>query len=222
MAGFKTHVSVGVVCGFLLMAGAYIWGVISGVLVAFIIFMNTVIGSFLPDVDSDSGYPVRILFGIYALIIAGISFFISFHITNENILLSLIAPVVLFLLVNFVLPTVFKKYTKHRGMFHSIPAIFISFLLVFLLLNLFNIPILDRFFMALAVGFGYFVHLALDEVYSTNILSGKIKPKKSLGTALKFKTKSRIINIFTYSVLVIMLILSSPMLLKVGQKLFDF
>ena len=219
MAGFKTHVSVGIFTGFLLMIGAYMLAWVTSLTVAVLIFMNTTIGSFLPDIDSDSGYPVRILFGIYALVIAGIAFFISFHATNENIVLSLIAPAIAFLVVNFVFPPLFKKYSKHRGMFHSVPAIFISFLVTFLFLNLFNIPLIDRFLMAAAIGIGYFSHLLLDEVYSTNILSGKFKPKKSLGTALKFlsksRTKAKTLNTIVYSILLVLTVLSFPMLIKV-------
>ena len=219
MAGFKTHVSVGIFTGFLLMIATYILGWITSLTVAVLVFVNTAIGSFLPDLDSDSGYPVRILFGTYALIIAGVVFFVSYNATNENLVFSLIAPLVTFLAVNFVFPPIFKKYTKHRGMFHSIPAIFISFLLIFLILNLFNIPLMDKFLLAAAVGIGYFSHLLLDEIYSTNILSGKIKPKKSLGTALKFKSKSRTLNIITYSILLVLIVLTYPMLTQIIKTL---
>ena len=221
MAGFKTHVTVGIFTGFLLMILSYILGWITSLTVAVFLFINTVIGSFLPDVDSDSGYSVRILFGVYALIIAAIAFFISFHATNENLILSLIAPAIAFLFVNFVLPPLFKKHTKHRGMFHSVPAIFISFLIVFLFLNLYNIPLIDRFLIALGIGVGYFCHLLLDEIYSTNILSGKFNPKKSLGTALKFTSKSRTINIIVYSVLLVLTVLSLPMLIKLVKLLLS-
>jgi len=222
MAGFKTHVSVGIVTGFLLMMVTYMLGLISSLTVSVLIFFNTGIGSFLPDVDSDSGYPVRILFGTYALIFAGIAFFVAYNAVNENIAVAFIAPLITFLIVNFVFPPLFKKYTKHRGMFHSVPAIFISFFIVFLFLNFFNIPLIDRFLMSLGVGIGYFSHLLLDEIFSTNVLTGKIKPKKSLGTALKFKTHSKTINTVTYLILLILFLLSAPMLFKLIKMLIDF
>lgn len=219
MAGFKTHSSVGIATGFILMIGSYMLGIITSLTVAVLVFVNTAIGSFLPDLDSDSGVPVKILFGFYALVAAGIAFFITYNLTNENVIASFAAPLIAFLLFNFALPPLFKKLTKHRGMFHSIPAILISFLFIFLILNLVNIPILDRFIMAFAVAIGYFSHLLLDEIFSTQILSGKFKPKKSLGTALKFASQSKKMNIAIYILFFILLALNFPMLLKVVKLL---
>ncbi len=219
MAGFKTHTSVGIVTGFLLMMGSYILELVTSIGILTLVFLNTVIGSFLPDLDSDSGLPVKILFGFYALVAAGIAFFMAYNMSNENITISFIAPLATFLTFFFLLPPLFKKYTKHRGMFHSIPAIFISFLAVFLLLNLFNVPLMYRFTMAAAVGIGYFSHLLLDEIFSTQILSGKFKPKKSLGTALKFSVESKKINTSVYLIFLILIILTFPMLTKVFKQI---
>ena len=215
MAGFKTHVSVGVITGFILMLVTYVLSWTSDLSIAVAIFIATAIGSFMPDLDSDSGLPFQIIFGLYSLVIAGIAFFIVYNVTyNNRLIMGTIAAVGGFVIVRYAIGPFFKKKTKHRGMFHSVPAVFISFFATLLIVSFLKAPIVDKFLIALAVGTGYLCHLILDEIWSTNILSGKFKPKKSLGTAMKFYSKSKKNNIITYVILVVLAYLTSPMFLE--------
>ncbi len=216
MAGFKTHVTVGTFTGFFLAIVSYIaeWVTSFGLVSA--IFFATMAGSFLPDLDSDTGLPYQIIFGLYALLIAGLTFYLFYNISNGNVILSFISPVLAFVIIRYVLGPLFKRYTKHRGIFHSIPAALISFFATLLIVSLVNMPVVNKFLIALAVGIGYLSHLVLDEIFSTNILIGKIKkPKKSLGTALKFGAKSRTATLIAYILLFVLIFLTYPMMQKI-------
>lgn len=219
MAGFKTHTSVGTITGFVLMIAVYLLGWATNFPIAVYIFIATALGSFLPDLDSDTGLPYQIIFGLYSLVAAAIAFYVAYNITAGNVLIALIAPAATFVLMRFVLAPLFKRYTKHRGMFHSIPAMLIAFFGSLLIVSFFRLPIVDKFLIALAVAIGYLSHLILDEIYSTNILTGKFKPKKSLGTATKFFSKSQASNIFVYLLLFALMYLTAPMFQRIVQTL---
>ena len=221
MAGFKTHITVGTFTGFALMLLSYVAGLTANLTVAILVFLNTGIGSFLPDLDSDSGLPVKIIFGVYGLLLAALVFFISYNATNFNTIITIALTIVTYIIVQFILQPLFKKYTKHRGMFHSVPAIFISFLIALISLGYFNINELDKFLLSTAISVGYFSHLLLDEIYSTNILTGKIKPKKSLGTALKFTSHSKKQNIAVYSFLILLLFIAMPTIFDIFEDILE-
>jgi len=160
-----------------------------------IIFMATVIGSFLPDLDSDSGRPVRMLFitlGLIASFLAG--YYVLFNI-EANLLNAVLSFISAFIFVNFVLKRLFMKYTNHRGIFHSLIAVVILVLSVNSVILGLNLPLFDSIIVSSAIGIGYLSHLVLDEMNSIVNLSGiPFIPKKSLGTALKISTISLRMN----------------------------
>ena len=207
MADFKTHVSVGAYTGFFLMIGTYIFDWVSNLYMSVIIFFLTLIGSFLPDMDSDSGLPIQIIFGIYSLFAAAMTFFVLRE-DGLNIYLVIFFTLSAYTFVLYILKPLFKKYTSHRGIFHSVPAVLISFFSTLLMADLLRVATMDKFIIALSVSAGYFSHLLLDEIYSVNFLMGKsVKKrrkkkfknffkdrfgfKRSFGTALDFGFNQR-------------------------------
>src|SRR3954453_13592834 len=85
----------------------------------------TTLGGLLPDIDSDSGVPVRELFTLGAvitpfLLLARLA---TLGFSVEQILVILSA---VYLLIRYVISNVFKKYTVHRGIYHSVPALLIA------------------------------------------------------------------------------------------------
>src|SRR4029077_2569920 len=85
----------------------------------------------LPDLDSDSGVPVRELFGIAAAIVPCLLFrrLAAFGFSVEQILVLLGGA---YVLIRYGLAPVFKRFTVHRGIYHSIPAMLIAGLVIFL------------------------------------------------------------------------------------------
>ncbi len=240
MADFKTHLSVGAATGFGVSVLTYWIDWIGDVRMAVIIFFATVIGSFLPDMDSDSGLPVRIIFGLYAYLAATLTIY-YLHDNGATIYLTLFLPIASFVFVQFYLRKFFAKYTKHRGIFHSIPAGLIAFFAPLVIAWSTDLLTLEKFVIALAVSSGYFCHLVLDEVYSVNILMShkrrkKIKLKefslkkyikehfglkRSFGTALDlgFKQKEKYPAIIAYLVLIALIIISLPIIMEIYKKI---
>jgi hypothetical protein len=106
------------------------------------------------------------------------------------------------------------RYTVHRGMFHSIPALLIFTGLAFLICGSTNLHL--RYFKACGVFIGVFSHLMLDEIYSIEWAGGRWRFKKSFGTALKLWSDSLWGNFSTYWKLaaVVVLILSEPAIME--------
>lgn len=198
MADFKTHVSVGAATGFAVAIVSYNWNLIPHAYMAIIVFFATVIGSFLPDTDSQPGLPVRMIFGFYAYFLAAMSLF-WMHKAGANLPIKILVPAAVFYFVIKFLKDTFQKYTSHRGIFHSVPAWILSFLIPLFIASTTRLSIREQFVIAFAVSCGYFCHLLLDEIYSINGLSDKktrqktpmkeifkkyFNLKKSFGTAL--------------------------------------
>src|SRR5689334_7375995 len=90
----------------------------------------TAIGGILPDLDSDSGKPVRELFNVASTLAALLLFpLISAKFTPDQTIVILAG---VYLFIRYFVSAVFKHVTVHRGMWHSLPAMLIAGLLVFL------------------------------------------------------------------------------------------
>jgi len=121
-----------------------------------------------------------------------------------------LAGAALYLLIRFVLARALAKYTVHRGMFHSIPAAIIAGQVAFLLASGEDVHL--RIYKAGAVFLGYMSHLVLDEVYSIEWYRGRLRLKKSFGTALKLISRNWWPNISTFAKLAILsyIVLKEP------------
>jgi len=236
MADFKTHLSFGAATGFGLSIFSYLVDWVSNLYMSVIIFFATLIGSFLPDMDSNSGLPVKIIFGFYAYLSATLTLYFIED-ANFPIYLLVLLPAISFVFIKVFLEKLFSKYTRHRGIFHSIPAILISFFFTLLIADQTHLPLMEKFMIALSISSGYFCHLLLDEIFSVNILSNLIKPeknnntkfslkhifenhfgtKKSFGTALDFgfNSKEKHPAIIAYSILIVLIIITFPTLTKI-------
>jgi len=199
MANFKTHISLGVFIGFGFIIAGLIYSFIASPETGAWIFLAVIVGSFLPDLDLDDGIPFQILFGLFGAGIAGLTFFSLYQSGEKDLKTLILIPVLVFTVVRFIGGYVFKKFTHHRGMFHSIPALILSGLLTVWLLRFFSIFNGQELFIGLAIAVGYLGHLILDEIYSSVNLSGySFLPKKSFGSALKFYSSSGITTLLFY------------------------
>ena len=195
MADFRTHLIGGTVAGLgLAVAGIHYepigW---SGVP---LITLACAIGGIAPDVDSDSGRPQRILFGLGALLVPSVLLWRLGTFGPD--LRGLGAWALGALLVWFPARWIFRSFTAHRGMFHSAPAALIFGSICFLL----GTNRIDTLPIQMAVGVagaaGYLVHLLLDELWSVDFEGKRIRVKRSRGTALKLMGTAPHHNLFTW------------------------
>jgi hypothetical protein len=212
MAGYKAHLATGMLLG-LISGLCVVFMMVPSIIYAPLIFIAVVIGSFLPDLDSDTGIPVKVLFIALGTTISAIVAYYLYTVVEFKISFILFAVLCTFGLINYSLKNLFKRITKHRGMFHSIVAVIITILTfnsVFLALG--N-EIFDSLIFSGAVGIGYLGHLVLDESNSIVNLSGiPFVPKKSLGTALKISSSSLRANILTLTIILILLYLNGALI----------
>ncbi len=196
MAAFRQHVTFSSVLGVgyaaALIGSGFEWvhSVLAGGLCG--------IAGMLPDLDSPSGRPVRELFSITAILVpllilrrlrrSGLE-------PEEMVLLG----AALYLFIRFGVSWVFKHLTVHRGMFHSIPAMFIAGEAVFLAHN--GSEPYGRVTLAGGIMLGFLSHLVLDEIYSVDMNGVALRFNKAAGSALKFFSKSWTASLATWSLL---------------------
>jgi hypothetical protein len=211
MAGFRTHITVSTVTG--IAYGA--WGWHSGAPVEACLLAGGLcsVSGMLPDLDSDSGRPVQEMSCFAAAVIPMLMLerFQSFGWSREMITL---AAAGIYAAIRFGVAEIFKRYTVHRGMWHSIPACLSCGLLAFLIVAGEDLAL--RGFKAGGVMLGFFSHLLIDEIWSFQLRSGRINIKKSFGTALKFWGQERWANAVTYGKLLVLgaLAVGDPMMMN--------
>jgi hypothetical protein len=211
MADFKTHITTSCVLGGGYAAlGAYYGLPIEAALVAGGLCG---VGGMLPDIDSDSGVPVRETMG-FAAAVTPMLLVDRFQHLGFNYEQMVLAGGAAYLFVRFGIARLLMRYTVHRGMFHSIPALMIFTGLAFLICGSTNLHL--RYFKAGGVFLGSLSHLVLDEIYSVQWVHGRWRFKSSFGTALKLWGDSAWSNFSTYSKLAVigLLILSEPMIME--------
>lgn len=141
------------------------------------------IAGMLPDLDSQTGRPVRELSGITAAIAP---FVLLQHSNAVGISgdRAMLFALLMYGFVRYIGAEILGRLTVHRGMFHSVPALLIAAQLTFLTYSSPDLRV--RALMAGAVALGFLSHLVLDEVYSVQWDGTRIKLKRSSGSALKF------------------------------------
>ncbi len=208
MANFNTH--------FMVASGAS--AVVSGTLLSMEVlspeqavyaFALGTLGGLLPDVDSAHSKSIKVGFNVLSLLMTIMLIFVKSS-TYSLIEMFIVAGLV-FAGIRYALLDVFRKISKHRGMFHSIPVALIWGILVAILMHyFFGLNSLVSWVYGFMITTGYFVHLILDETYSVDL--GNRRVKKSLGTAMKFgkfkTTKDKIQTAIIY--------VSIPLLMKIA------
>ncbi len=195
MAGFKTHIGTSTVLGIGYAAGAY--GlyhlppptcILAGGLCS--------VSGMLPDLDSGPGRPLRESMAFAAAVVpmAMVDRFKAMGMSLESIIL---AGGAIYLLIRFGMAALLRRYTVHRGMFHSLPAAAIAAETVFLVFGSEQLNL--RYFVAGGALVGFMSHLILDELWSIDFAGGRFRLKSSFGTAMKFWGDSMGPNLLTYA-----------------------
>jgi hypothetical protein len=161
----------------------------------------TTVAGLLPDLDSDSSVPVRELFGLAAVVVplSLLPRMLRRGVPADEMLVILAAA---YLLIRYGLSYVFKRLTVHRGMFHSLPAMLITGLAVFLIDQ--RPDLKGRLFLTGGAMLGFLSHLVLDEIYGVDFMGLRLKPKKYAGSALKLVSPSWSANVITYTLLALL------------------
>jgi hypothetical protein len=181
MANFNTHLSVALAAS----AGAALTAVnlqIITVTDAPWMIAFGAIGGMLPDIDSGHSKPIKLFFTALALftLLTVVDVFKSRFPAHWLLLMAAAS----YFAVRYGALTVFDCFTSHRGIFHSVlTAVFFCLLMVCIGCYLLRWDNLHSWLSGLFVGFGFIVHLLLDEIYSVDLTNRRMK--KSFGTALK-------------------------------------
>jgi hypothetical protein len=165
---------------------------------AFVGAALTTVGGLLPDLDSDSGVPVREMFSLTAVLVPLLMWrrLMNAHFSDEDLFLFLAG---VYVTIRYGLSRIFKRFTVHRGMFHSIPGMLIAGLVVYLSYQ--HPSMRTRLFLAFAIMIGFLSHLVLDEMCSVDFHGLTVKLNKYAGSAVKFFSPSFIGTTCTYSIL---------------------
>ncbi len=198
MAAFREHITFSTLIG----AG---YGVVASTVLGFsptqgiLAAALTGMAGMLPDVDLGTGRPSREIFGVLAAIAP---MFLVHHVIRylklpydaETILLTLIA---LYFIIRYGVARLINRLSVHRGMFHSIPAMFIAADIAYLGYPGPNIR--SKILIATGVAVGFLSHLILDEIYSVEWNGVAVRLKKSAGSALKIAGPRFVPNVFTFA-----------------------
>lgn len=201
MAMFREHIGVGALVAMVVVVAVYTYALITDWTLLAILFGIAIVGSFLPDVDSDTGTPFYLVYGTASVIATGV---VLYAVISETSDWRYVVGVPLGALMFFwiIVGSIIKKCTKHRGIFHSIPATLIAATGTYLVAEHLGFNEISAVIFAGGMAAGYLAHLILDELHAGITLDGiPFNPKSSLGSALKFFSKSTGVNLATYSLL---------------------
>lgn len=187
MANFRTHV-LGAAIPSVIAAGLAVAGELLTPLQGAACFGLGVLGGILPDVDAESSVPTRILFGALALAAAAAVVLILRD--RQAIEVVAIAAIAALVAVRFGLRALTGWLCVHRGLVHSIPvAGLVGAAAALASWRLGGLPPTPAWLVGASLSGGFLVHLALDELFSVDLVGARVK--RSFGTALKLGSLRR-------------------------------
>jgi membrane-bound metal-dependent hydrolase YbcI (DUF457 family) len=197
VASYRGHLTFSTGLG-LAYGGFAAWKLGVPVPVAAVGGLFTALGGLLPDLDSDSGVPVRELFGLAG---AAVPLLLLRTLADSGLSAeeTLLAAAGAYAVIRYGLANVFRHLTVHRGMFHSIPAMLVAGLVTFLA---YRHPVPElRAYLALGVMVGFLSHLVLDELCAVDFRGLTPKLNQFAGSAVKLTSASWAANAVCYGLL---------------------
>jgi len=198
MANFNTHISASTILGVVYGTVAYTqFEVPLGH--CFVAGAICSVAGMMPDLDHKLGVPLREMLCFVSIIVPMLMLrrFEELGFTPEQMVFI---SGILYVLIRFVGGELFKRFTVHRGMWHSIPAAVLAGMVTYLVCLSPENEI--RLMKAWAAVLGFMLHLILDEIYSVDLVGRRIK--KSSGTAMKFLGKKSGPNVLVYANIIIL------------------
>ncbi|ALG68834.1 metal-dependent hydrolase [Beggiatoa leptomitoformis] len=181
MANFNTHISVATISSGLL-ATAYLGAGAVSPQEVMLLWLAGTLGGILPDIDSENSTAIKIIFTTYAIIF---SFIVMFSQAPHYSIVELwIIWWLTYLSIRYLFMEIFKDFSVHRGVFHSLIAgLFFWFGTTTLCYHFFFLDALLSWSIGLFIFVGFIIHLSLDELSSVDLMNKRLK--KSSGTAFK-------------------------------------
>ncbi|MBW3543907.1 MAG: metal-dependent hydrolase, partial [Planctomycetes bacterium] len=124
MAGYREHISVSGLCGVCYGLTAT-WMLGFRPVQAALAGCLTWVAGMLPDLDSDSGKPVREIFALLAAVAPLVLMRRLEEWSGGDLEAAVLAAIVLYAAIRYGASALLKTVSVHRGMFHSIPAMLI-------------------------------------------------------------------------------------------------
>ncbi len=205
MANFATHITVAASAS--AVGGLIYWatGSVSAIQ-ALLLAAAGSLGGMLPDIDSDNSRPVRIVSHLVFVILS--FFLIQLFKTHSWIELTILIGIFYLAFYYAIMPT-FKKFTSHRGIFHSLLAgLFFAILYIVLTFYFYRSSSAFAWLAGFFIFAGFLIHLILDEIYSVDFSNRRIK--KSFGTALKLVGRNTQNNLIMAAMIVALFFLTPP------------
>ncbi len=181
MANFHTHITYAAAASGLLSVLCLQVGLITQN-EALLLALTGTIGGILPDIDLQRSYPSQILFSLLGIIVA---FAMIFLYKSQLTIVELwLLGILMFTGIRYPLWKLFNAFTTHRGSIHSlVAAVFATFSTTAITYHLFDIQALVSWLFGFFIGFGFIIHLLLDELYSVDFTNRRLK--RSFGSAFK-------------------------------------
>ena len=207
MANFRTHVTTSTLLG----CGYAAAGAMAGLPAETALVAGGLCGvsGMLPDIDSDSGIPLRESMCFMAAVVPMllVDRLQTLGLSYDGLVLCAGG---IYLFVRFGIARLIARFTVHRGMFHSVPAALIFAGLAFMMCGCLDLRL--RYFKAGGVFLGFMSHLLLDELYSVEWKRGRWNLKSSSGTAVKLWGEDGWANLSCYAKLLVVagMILGEP------------
>lgn len=206
MPGFHIHISASTALGVVYGGAAFAAFDVPAPTAALATVLCSVSGM-LPDLDSGPGRPMHesVCFAAAAVPMLLVDRFKHWGWDHESIIL---ASALIYLLIRFGLGHLLKKFTVHRGIFHSLPVALIFADIGFLVCTTGDLNL--RYYKAGAVIVGFMSHLVLDEIWSVDFRHHRLK--SSFGTALKMWSDCRWATGVAYSIMFVttLLVMNDP------------
>ena len=160
------------------------------------------VGSIIPDIDSDTSKPRRLIFdGLCFLLPPALIY--RMPLLHSTPIYAVLSWALMAVLILKPLKWIFKRYTKHRGVFHSIPAALI-YSVACALLAFHEAAPKNLQVSIMIIGFiGFITHLVLDEIWAVDFNGSLPSRKRSFGTALNWGGSSVKANYLLYIVLIL-------------------
>jgi len=202
MASFKAHIQGSILSAALVTTGGFYFLALPPLQLVSVFVMG-VLGGMLPDLDSDSGKPLELLFGSAAILIPGL--LLPHFLAYAAMRAEYLVPYFLFsyLFINYGLRFLFTRLTVHRGIIHSIPFSLVCAQGFYILFSGSG----QAFALTVAVGvwLGFVLHLIMDELNAIYFKWGLIPMvKNSSGTAMKLYSRDVVPTLSVYGLLIFM------------------
>lgn len=199
MAGFKSHLFLGIAGSGALATAGYFKGYIDLRDAGAVTILGT-LGGLLPDLDSDTGKPLEFLFQLLSVMVPILLYSHVKKYYGNDLTLMLLFFTLGYLAVQYLLCPIIKKLTVHRGIMHSIPFAVLCGQVTFLLFA--SAPQRVALYCAIAVFSGAMIHLLADEFYSISFKGFKLRFNRASGTALAFYSNSPGATLLVYILLI--------------------